>query len=56
MPSVGSVDDAFDRGLAESFVDTLKSQLIRDHVGQTIFGNLNCPSSSTSAGSTTQAA
>jgi transposase InsO family protein len=35
LQSVGSVGDAFDNALAESFVDTLKTELIRDRVWQT---------------------
>jgi putative transposase len=35
LQSVGSVGDAYDNALAESFVDTLKTELIRDRVWQT---------------------
>jgi putative transposase len=35
LQSVGSVGDAFDNALAESFVDTIKTELIRDRVWQT---------------------
>jgi putative transposase len=35
LQSVGSVGDALDNALAESFVDTLKTELIRDRVWQT---------------------
>jgi putative transposase len=35
LQSVGSVGDAFDNALAESFVDTIKTELIRDRVWRT---------------------
>lgn len=35
LQSVGSVGDAFDNALAESFVDTIKTELIADRVWQT---------------------
>ena len=35
LQSVGSVGDAYDNSLAESFVDTLKTERIRDRVWQT---------------------
>jgi putative transposase len=35
LASVGSVGDAFDNALAESFVDSFKTELIRDRVWQT---------------------
>jgi putative transposase len=35
LASVGSVGDAFDNALAESFVDTFKTELIKDRVWQT---------------------
>jgi transposase InsO family protein len=35
LQSVGSVGDAYDNALAESFVDTLKTELIADRVWQT---------------------
>ena len=35
LQSVGSVGDAYDNALAESFVDTIKTELIRDHVWRT---------------------
>ena len=35
LASVGSVGDAYDNALAESFVDTFKTELIRDRVWQT---------------------
>jgi transposase InsO family protein len=35
LQSVGSVGDAYDNSLAESFVDTIKTELIRDRVWQT---------------------
>lgn len=33
--SIGSVGDAYDNALAESFVDTFETELIRDRVWQT---------------------
>jgi len=35
LQSVGSVGDAYDNALAESFVDTLKTELIADRVWRT---------------------
>jgi len=35
LASVGSVSDAFDNALAESFVDTFKTELIADRVWRT---------------------
>jgi putative transposase len=35
LQSVGSVGDALDNALAESFVDTIKTELIADRVWQT---------------------
>jgi transposase InsO family protein len=35
LASVGSVGDAYDNAMAESFVDTFKTELIRDRVWQT---------------------
>jgi putative transposase len=35
LQSVGSVGEAYDNALAESFVDTIKTELIRDRVWQT---------------------
>jgi putative transposase len=35
LGSIGSVGDAYDNALAESFVDTFKTELIRDRVWQT---------------------
>jgi putative transposase len=35
LQSVGSVGDAYDNSMAESFVDTLKTELIHDRVWQT---------------------
>jgi transposase InsO family protein len=35
LGSVGSVGDAFDNAMAESFVDTFKTELIKDRVWQT---------------------
>ena len=36
LASIGSVGDAFDNALAESFVDSFKTDLIRDRVWKTI--------------------
>jgi hypothetical protein len=53
LASVGSVGDAYDSALGESFVDSLfKTELIADRVWKTR-AQLELPSSSTSAGSTT---
>ena len=35
LSSIGSVGDAFDNAMAESFVDTFKTELVRDRVFQT---------------------
>ena len=35
LASIGSVGDAYDNALAESFVDSFKTELIRDRVWQT---------------------
>ena len=35
LQSVGSVGDALDNAMAESFVDTLKTELVRDRVWRT---------------------
>ncbi len=35
LASVGSVGDAYDNALAESFVDSFKTELIRDRVWRT---------------------
>jgi putative transposase len=35
LASIGSVGDAFDNALAESFVDSFKTELIRDRVWRT---------------------
>jgi transposase InsO family protein len=35
LQSVGSVGDAYDNALAESFVDTIKTELNRDRVWRT---------------------
>ena len=35
LASIGSVGDAFDNAMAESFVDTFKTELIADRVWQT---------------------
>ncbi len=49
--SIGSVGDAYDNALAESFVDTFKTELIRDRVWRTA-ANSNWRSSRSSRGST----
>jgi transposase InsO family protein len=36
LASVGSVDDAYDNAMAESFVDTFKTELIADRVWRTL--------------------
>jgi transposase InsO family protein len=51
LASVGSVGDAYDNALAESFVDSFKTELIADRVWQTRSSS-SSPSSSTSAGTT----
>jgi putative transposase len=35
LASVGSVSDAYDNALAESFVDTFKTELIKDRIWET---------------------
>ncbi len=35
LASIGSVGDAYDNAMAESFVDTFKTELIRDRVWRT---------------------
>ena len=35
LASIGSVGDSYDNALAESFVDSFKTELIRDRVWQT---------------------
>ena len=50
LASVGSVGDAYDNALAESFVDSFNSELIADRVWRTEASS-SSPSSSTSAGS-----
>jgi putative transposase len=52
LASVGSVGDAFDNALAESFVDSFKTELICDRVWRSR-SQLEPPSSNTSAGLTT---
>ena len=52
LASVGSVGDAYDNAMAESFVDSFKTELIADRVWRTR-SQLSWPSSSTSPGSTT---
>ena len=51
LASIGSVGDAYDNALAESFVDSFKTELIRDRVGAPAASSI-WRSSSTSAGST----
>jgi transposase InsO family protein len=51
LASVGSVGDAYDNALAESFVDSFKTELIADRVWRTDRSS-SSPSSSTSAGLT----
>ena len=52
LASVGSVGDAYDNAMAESFVDTFKTELIKDRVWQTR-SQLELASLNTSTGSTT---
>jgi transposase InsO family protein len=52
LASVGSVGDAYDNALAESFVDSFKTELIADRVWRTGRSS-SSPSSNTSAGPTT---
>jgi transposase InsO family protein len=52
LASVGSVGDAYDNSLAESFVDSYKTELITDRVWQTRSSS-SWPPSNTSPGSTT---
>jgi transposase InsO family protein len=52
LASVGSVGDALDNALAESFVDSFKTELIADRVWRSPCSS-SSPSSSTSHGSTT---
>ena len=54
LASVGSVGDAYDNALAESFVDTFKTELIADRAWRSR-SQLELASSSTSPGSTTTA-
>ena len=54
LRSIGSVGDAYDNAMAESFVDTFKTELIADRVWRTRSSS-SSRSSSTSAGSTTGA-
>jgi transposase InsO family protein len=54
LASVGSVGDAYDNALAESFVDSFKTELSPTASGATARSS-SSPSSSTSAGSTTTA-
>jgi len=50
LASIGSVGDAFDNAMAESFVDTFKTDLIQTACGAPA-ASLSWRSSSTSAGS-----
>ena len=50
LASVGSVGDAYDNALAESFVDSFKTELIADRVWRTYARGSSSPSSSTSPG------
>jgi transposase InsO family protein len=52
LASVGSVGDAYDNALAESFVDSFKTELIADRVWRTR-SQLELAVVETSAGSTT---
>jgi transposase InsO family protein len=52
LASIGSVGDAYDNAMAESFVDSFKTELIRDRVWRTPLPARVGESSSTSAGST----
>ena len=52
LASVGSVGDAYDNAMAESFVDTFKTELIADRVWRSR-SRWSWPSLSTSPGSTT---
>ena len=52
LASVGSVGDAYDNALAESFVDSFKTELIADRVWRSGHSS-SSPSSSTSPGLTT---
>jgi putative transposase len=54
LASIGTVDDAYDNAMAESFVDSFKTELIADRVWRTN-PNSSWRSSNTSAGSTTSA-
>jgi transposase InsO family protein len=54
LASVGSVGDAYDNAMAESFLDSFKTELIADRVWRTK-AQSSSPSSNTSAGSTTTA-
>ena len=54
LASCGSVGDAYDNALAESFVDTIKTELIRDASGAPR-PNSSSRSSNTSPGTTTTA-
>jgi transposase InsO family protein len=54
LASVGSVGDAFDNAMAESFVDSFKTELIADRSWRSRTQR-SWPSSSTSPGSTTSA-
>ena len=53
LASVGSVGDAYDNAMAESFLDSFKTELVADRVWRT-HRSSSSPSWSTSAGSTTR--
>ena len=53
LASIGSVGDAYDNAMAESFVDSFKTELIADRVWRTRDRSSSSRSSPTSAGSTT---
>jgi transposase InsO family protein len=52
--SIGTVGDAYDNAAAESFVDSFKTELIRDRVWRSL-SQLELASSNTSPGSTPSA-
>jgi transposase InsO family protein len=54
LASLGTVGDAYDNAMAESFVDTFKTELLSDRVWRSR-SQLELPSSNTSPGSTTSA-
>ena len=54
LASIGTVGDAYDNAMAESFVDTFKTELIRDRVWRSTASS-SSRSSATSPGSTMNA-